>query len=686
MSELLNDIAVIPVGEWSAVMMEQYQELTPPVGNRSTKKKTRYLDCVCAFDIETTCLPAAIAEDQSIMYVWQFCVNGEYVIVGRTWAEYLDLLQRIRKHLHGLSLVIYVHNLSYEFQFLKGIYDFGPDDIFALSNRKIAKCRMMEQFEYRCSYIHSNMSLYVYTSKYHARHVKLVDTYDYDMIRYPWTALNKEELLYCVYDVQGLVEAVKNEMQHDGDTLYTIPLTSTGYVRRDTKRAVHEQVSYKWLQSIMPDYPTYKLLRECFRGGNTHANRYYVRKIVLGVTCYDRSSSYPDVILNCLYPITPYKQRRHVTEFDLELYKEAGYSYIVRLAFENIRLRDDDIGCPYLPYSKCRHVHGEIIDNGRILSADYLEHSCTDIDLDILRSQYTWSCMYIMECRVSKYGQLPEAIKEVVREYYRLKTALKGDKDHEILYVKSKNKLNSIYGMMATDPVKALLLYDPEERIIKDPEDIDERALLEKSNKTAFLSYAWGVYVTAWARLRLQEAIDIVGNDDFVYCDTDSVYYVGNPNFRAYNELRESDSKRSRAYAVDAKGKTHYMGVLEHDHDCWQFKTLGAKKYCYTDAEGLHTTIAGVVKEQLRNGKYVRVAAEELKNDISNFAEGFTFSDAGGLEAVYNDAVSEYVSVDGHELWVTDNVCLKPSTYTIGIAAEYDRILRNIDMLGIDYV
>ena len=56
---------------------------------------------------------------------------------------------------------------------------------------------------------------------------------------------------------------------------------------------------------------------------------------------------------------------------------------------------------------------------------------------------------------------------------------------------KSKNKLNSIYGMMAQNPVKQSIDF------------IDD-------------------WMTAWARYRLEEGIWLAG-DNFVYCDTDSV-------------------------------------------------------------------------------------------------------------------------------------------------------------------
>ena len=53
---------------------------------------------------------------------------------------------------------------------------------------------------------------------------------------------------------------------------------------------------------------------------------------------------------------------------------------------------------------------------------------------------------------------------------------------------------------------------------------------------------------------------------DYVYSDTDSVKYIGNVDFSEYNAEKIRNSTASGAYAVDAKGKTHYMGVYEVEY------------------------------------------------------------------------------------------------------------------------
>lgn len=179
-----------------------------------------------------------------------------------------------------------------------------------------------------------------------------------------------------------------------------------------------------------------------------------------------------------------------------------------------------------------------------------------------------------------------------------------------------------------------------------------------------------GVWCTAWARYRLQLMIDQADNNDqsaFIYADTDSVKFIGELNLTAFNEERIRESIKNKAYATDRQGVVHHIGIFEDDGCYKQFKTLGAKKYVYVDMnDRLHITIAGVNK---------KLGADEL-GDINKFEEGFIFTKAGGTESLFNDDMDEYIMVDGHELHITDNVLIRDSTYTLGITAEYEQILK----------
>ena len=694
--------------------------LKRPAGNPACrgKNKRRYKDLITAFDIETTSIDEV---RQSVMYIWQWCFywdqDNYFVVIGRTWSEFLTLCEKIAKVLaDDVYIVVFVHNLSFEYQYLRGVYEFDPESVFAIDRRKIMKCDMLQHFEFRCSYLHSNMSLDLYTKKFGVIHTKLSgDEFDYNKRRYWYTQLTDRELQYCVNDVIGLCEALVNEMTADGDNLYTLPPTSTGYVRRDAKRAMRE-VNHMFVRQQLPDLLAYQLLSECFRGGNTHANRYYAN-ITIGkyetVKSADRSSSYPEVLINHLYPISNFVMQPGPMAFEKFMgYMDHNRAIIFRVKLWNVRLKNPYWGAPYLSRHKCRMLQcgTNDIDNGRVLRAAYLETSFTDVDFRIFLDEYDADQIDVFDVATARYGKLPAKLLDVVRDYYVRKTALKDVPGSEILYVKSKNKLNSIYGMMAQNPVKRSIKEignEPVDHVLDDYNyyriadgfakcmvgdesgyaevDEDDSDILDKYNRRAFLCYQWGVWTTAWARYELEEGLKLAHVDGaaFVYADTDSVKYIGNIDWRKYNEQKRRLSTKNGAYADDIHGTRHYMGVYEFEGCYKQFRTLGAKKYAYvTEDDQLHITIAGV-------GKSKGAAELAEKGGIDAFREGFVFDakhGAAGIEATYNDhpAITEYQTPDGITIPITSNIYMSPSTYIVGLSGDYSRLLSGIQLFATD--
>ena len=644
-----------------------------PRGNPRTRYGKYYKDVICTFDIETTRLEDV---EQSVMYIWMFHLHHHVTIVGRTWEQLNTLWNQISEELGSDNLLCFVHNLSYEFQFLRAIHHFNQDEVFAVDSRKVLKCSMMDKkIDFLCSYLHSNMSLSEYTKKMQVFHVKQSgEEYDYNKKRYPWTPMSEKEIKYCIHDVVGLAEAIEKEMQLENDNFYTLPLTSTGYVRRDAKEAMRKS-SFQ-VKTILPTFDIYEMCREAFRGGDTHANRYYSGRILSNVKSADRSSSYPDVICNCKFPVTKFQVSTDCSaERLIELISVRKRAVLFRVAFTGVHLIDEFWGAPYLSRDKCRRITAGKYDNGRILSADYLETTITDVDFMIILQQYQIDDICPIKIAFARYGYLPDEIRDLNIEYYRRKTVLKGVSGQEVFYMKSKNKLNSVYGMMAQDPVKQDILFINEEWTESHE---DEKDLLEAYNKKAFLPYQWGVWVTAWARYRLQEGIRLAG-DNFVYCDTDSVKYLGEIDWAAYNQERIEDSKRSGAYATDPKGVTHYMGVYEDDGHYNEFITLGSKKYAYNYEAGgeSHVTVSGVNKR--KGGKEL-----DKHGGLTAFRPGFVFTEAGGTESVYNDEPEiRKVEREGKPIFITPNIVIRDSTYTLGITAEYAALL-DVSNLPID--
>lgn len=645
---------------------------------RKKSDKTLFRNCMCAFDIETTYLDDV---EQSIMYIWQFAVmdlrNGNiWYCFGRTWEQFTKLLDNF--YHEGITVLVWVHNLSYEFQFMRHWLPFQKDKIFALKSRKVVRADI-DGVQFRCSYIQTNKSLDAFTRDMGVVHQKLSGVeFDYLKKRYPWTEMTAEELQYCCNDVVGLLEAMRVRMRMENDTLYSLPLTSTGYVRRLAKEAMRK-FNHKQLQAMMCDVDVYKLLRLEFRGGDTHANRYHVNKILENVASYDRASSYPDVMLNYRFPMSAFTPRM-ITDIG-ELEKKCQIRdccFIAVFTITNLQQRDIYYGAPYLSLDKAVEISGQVVDNGRILSANKAVYVFNDIDWKIVKSEYVGE-VEISQVYIAKYGYLPQAFRDLVIDLFHKKTSLKNVDGQELNYMRSKELINSLYGMCAQNPVKPDVIYmdEPDQAFtLEDIVDIGEK--LEKYNKKAFLLYAWGCWVTAWARLKLKEMINIVG-DNFVYCDTDSVKFLVRDDYKRivarieeYNQGLKELSISNKGYADDKKGITHYLGVYEYEETYKQFKTLGAKKYAYTRQDGtFKITIAGVPK---------KAGAREM-GTIENFNVGFVFRNSGKLESVYNDSdYGTYYTDDSseHRIEIRSNVVLRESTYEIGLSLEYMYLLASV--------
>lgn len=638
--------------------IQKITALTPD----NPRAKIVYANALMAFDIETT----RLEDDNAVMYIWQcgLCVDGEYYITyGRTWEEWTALQEAINARLGGITIICLVHNLSYEFQFLAGLYEFS--DVKCLKSRKIlsATCGGIE---YRCSYIWTNKTLSKFLKEMNVQHMKKSGAeFDYSKVRYPWTELSEDEIEYCQNDVIGLLEAAEKKISQDGDTLYTVPRTSTGYVRRDAKQALSQTP----LGALKPTEEIYRKLRKAFRGGNTHANRYFVGKVLTGVQSVDRSSSYSAVMLNNKFPMKPFKKCPDGIATIRRAFS-SGLAILCTMSITGATLRNPLWGCPYIPVSKCQMLINPVEDNGRVLEADALTIEVTEVDMQIILEEYDGEFDFT-DIYTAEKDYLPKPFTDCIKRYYTNKTSLKGIAGGEYEYMKSKNLLNSLYGMTATDPGKDDVIFDGVEYIQQETDVI-------KNIKKSFMPYQWGVWVTAYARLELEEMIKIAGNN-FVYADTDSCKYIKSESisYEDYNNRRKSASLAHGACAVDPNGIMHYMGVAETEGEYYQFLTWGAKKYASQDEQGhINITIAGVRKNSSKNaaGEIVEWGGgDELEEagGLVKFAPGFVFRKSGGLESVYNDHVCKTISVDGHGLKITRNVCLRPSTYAVGITNKY---------------
>lgn len=644
----------------------------------SKKRGVNYLNIPCAFDIETTNIYKKDSKGNilkeprpyAFMYQWQFCLD-DCVCFGRTWEEFRTLIDQLEKRMNlSLSnrLVIYVHNLPFEWAFMRMFLNY--EEGFFREEKKPLKIVTKEGIEFRCSYALSNMSLNKFCeNESEVTHYKLVDTYDYSKIRTPKTPLSEEEEAYCYNDVRGLCECIRSRLKHD--TLTTLPMTSTGYVRRDMRASVKGDKKYRSLfRNNALDADLYTLCRDAFRGGDTHANIDYSNQLMHGITSKDENSAYPAAMMMDLFPQTAFFKIEPSTF--INGYTE-GYALLMEVRFVNIRYkRKGSCGIPYIPLSKCRKYSVEkVVDNGRITFAELIECVLTDIDYNIIISEYTFDDVFIRDIYASVYAPLSDKIKNIVMEYYRGKTLLKGDTSKIYEYNKKKNSLNSTFGCMVMRIDQTEVSYNPDtyEYEIKQPPLEETLAKFYKSRNN-FLSYQHGVWITANARYRLRKMLWEVG-EDVVYCDTDSIKYRGDHEdiFKKRNEEIIKEAEKAGAYAETLDGKIKYLGYWDDDGFYPEFKTLGAKKYVYKEYdkdEGdyvIKSTIAGVSKKAGK--KYFSEVG------VDGFKIGETIKDSGHLTAYYNDDQIHTITINGDTFTTASNVALIDGNYTIGVTNEY---------------
>lgn len=610
------------------------------------------------FDIETS---NVVRDDEKygFMYHWQWCFNGQ-VIFGRTWEEFISLIYLFKRFLHldkDHKLVVYVHNLSFEFHFLYRFLEFNS--IFALDRHKVARASL-DFIEFRCSYILSNMSLKKFIENSEdCHHFKAADDLDYHVLRTPKSELTLKELGYCYNDVKGLWEAIRSSLKHD--TLKSIPLTSTGYVRRDARMAMRKNRKNRhnfidW--QLDPDQ--YKMCREAFRGGNTASNRYLAMQILDDVDSYDISSEYPFCMIAYDYP-TKFIEADIKSLNEILDYSNRGYAILARYQFKNLRLKEN-VPIVYISASKCLIVSKDaILYNGRILEASEVAITMTEVDLEIIMQEYDFDEIWIGSCYISKKARLPKEYIDVIFEYFSKKSLLKYDPTMQYEYFKAKNKLNSLYGMMATDIVRPEVIFENGEFRLETAK-VDEALQKYYKSKNSFLSYQWGIYVTAYARRLLENALLAVGKDA-VYCDTDSVKCFGNyaDVFKKINDQINNYclSKNIQNY-IEVKGKRYYLGIFEHDAHYDRFITLGAKRYAFEEAGKLEITVAGISKSR---------GAEALKRlgGLEAFHDGVTFDNAGKTAAAYNNDQIHYINIKGEKILTASNICIYDVPYTLGV-------------------
>ena len=641
------------------------------------KKQTDiYINAAFSIDIETT---STIYNDEKVAfpYMYQVGVN-KHAYYTRNYQEFYSFIERLNNYLQSIArhIICYIHNLSYEFMFFYGFIKF--DNVFATEMHKVIKADY-GNIHFRDSFIYSGYSLEKLSANY--TKTKKVKDLDYKQYRTPHTELTAQELRYCSDDViilneYWLSDEVQQYIKVRGFT--DLPLTNTGKVRKYCRSLISNKQSYNnRLQMIFPDNDTWDMLERAFIGGVVKSNPYYTNILLKNIGSLDLTSDYPSQIIKHLYPMSKFQDCSLTSVSDLD----DKYAYLIEVKLQNV---ESIFPMRILSMSKCYNRKGEILDNGRIKSADELTVTLTDIDFKYLFKFYKFDYT-IIKAKRSLYARLPRFLAEAIEYFYseknRLKELTKDDPVNDLLsatLLNRKGMLNSIYGMMVTKDHMYNWKCDGAEWI---PE-INPN--YHQHKKQDFLAYQWGVWVTAHARSALYDGMLIMGADNIVYSDTDSIKgFINDEIIAKINKWNVENDRLIKAgcqhYQVDYN-KLKGLGRWDREHDIEEFKTLGSKRY-YTKINGKESvTISGIRSKNFISWcDKIKVPASKFFDNGAHIPKEHT-----GKNTLYycdNSDTIDYIYTYNdkeYHIPIKSYIYMEEAPWSMKLSGDYDKLLTEL--------
>lgn len=607
------------------------------------------------------------------IYQWAVKIKKTY-IYGRTPEELLDLLQIMGERYklgENKRLIIYIHNASYDLQYLKHyLRSYDPKaEFLAIDPHSILICDIIG-FRILCSYKLTNLSLAALAKNYAKTYDKAVGEIDYNIVRYQDSELNANDWFYMFSDVAAQDDGIRGYLDTMGyKYAFEAPFTSTGFVRTSCRKAARNDE--KWRAEFTKSRLTlemYNLCRQAFMGGVCIASFMYANHTIRSdkLRHKDFTSSYPArQYLDYMPTGAPswYGDIDDREEFEALLEE---YCCIFELTLYDVKIKKG-VTAPCIPSSKCLGLINPLRLNGKIVSAKRLTIAVTEIDYKWIKKQYTASDMKVSHMLIFNRGTMPEWLKGEVFTYFSNKCTFTDDNP---LRAKSKALLNAIYGMTATAIVRDEYIFDDDGCFSKKTyEDMahEDQKKLDKYYRSynSFMPYQYSCYTTSWARDALYTMIEVVGYENFLYCDTDSVFYIETPE-NAEKMQNYTLYCKERAISAGAYVGDKYLGLPTDEPSIRAFRALHSKCYAMeelnkkTGEYELQVVIAGIPKKSIKwiNGEPVtKTNAEELGN-IDALKDGFTFTHNGGTRCVYTEQLPEVRNINGHTTQISSSAVI----------------------------
>ena len=513
----------------------------------------------CA-DFETTSYQQYMVEGQTRVYLWKLMgVDNLIDQIGISMESFINFIIGLG------SCDIYFHNLSFDGEFilwylLENSYKYDEE----LKGDKTFKSIIDETgsiysitirhnqttiTELKCSY-----KLFPKSISDIGKLVgieKLNETHDYNEIKnyHSVEELPEEEIKYITNDVRIMVELIKY-LQEKGVKGITMSTSAYKNWLKDKYSLCKNQMKKD------PNEEIVEIVRKSYRGGITKVNQKYAGLEFNDVISFDVNSLYPSVMYENPMPVGEGKIYKSIEEGK----KDNRHLFII---------------VAFVQYAKVRTGQHAFIGNTSGFS--YARKYSYDDELQN-KMLYLWldefnlfKLVYDAQYEILKVVGWKKAnfvFNDYIDRWYKVKENAKNDVERSL----AKLMLNSLYGKFGMN----------DSRVTKIPVEIDDKIIYHTmENNTTYYYKEVASYITSKARCKLASFMNRCG-DNFLYCDTDSVYYIGHEIPELFKDV------------VDPKK----LGYWKYEGHYTRFKALKAKCYLKQLDDGtIERRIAGCPKE-----------------------------------------------------------------------------------------
>lgn len=376
-------------------------------------------------------------------------------------------------------------------------------------------------------------------------------TLDYRAKREPGHVLTQAEIDYITEDVVIVAKAL-----HIMHGMGMTRMTAGSNAFADYKKVIGGKRRFRdWFPE--PQYDADLRAAGCYKGGFTAVNPRFKGKALGEGSSYDVNSLYPSVMASAHGEVLPYGEP---VTYEGKYVFDPAYPLYIQFIEVAFHVKEDHIPSLQLKGNMMFAPTEYVTD-----SKGYQTLCLTSVDLELMFEQY--EIEDIRYIRGYKFKGSTLLFRDYVEKWTEIKIKA-GHEGNQGMRTIAKLELNSLYGKLATNPVKQSRRPVLEDGVLKFP------LLPEEYAEAQYLPA--GAFITAYARAFTIRASQR-NYDRWVYSDTDSCYLLGTdpPEGMKVDEFE--------------------LGAWKREHVFTRIKALRAKTYVFDDVDdGLIIHCAGM--------------------------------------------------------------------------------------------